>query len=51
MIEILQSCGLGILVGFLFSVVGLKSPSPDNWASVVGIVGIFIGWLIGENIK
>jgi len=39
----LQSCGLGVIVGVIFAIFGLKPPSPDN---IMGIVGIFLGWVI-----
>ena len=48
----LQSGGLGILIGGIFSMLGFKPPSPDNLAGVTGIVGIYVGWvLIGHFTK
>ncbi len=40
----LQSCGLGVIVGALFAIFGLKPPSPDNIVGIMGVVGIFLGW-------
>jgi len=42
----LQSCGLGVIVGALFTIFGLKPPSPDNIVGIMGVVGIFLGWAI-----
>ena len=42
----LQSCGIGVIVGSLFAIFGLKPPSPDNIVGIMGIVGIFLGWAI-----
>ena len=42
----LQSCGLGVIVGVIFAIFGLKPPSPDNIIGIMGIVGIFLGWII-----
>ena len=42
----IQSCGLGVIVGVIFAIFGLKPPSPDNIAGIMGIGGIFSGWVI-----
>ena len=42
----LQSCGLGVIIGALFTIFGLKPPSPDNIVGIMGVVGIFLGWAI-----
>ena len=42
----LQSCGLGVVVGALFAIFGFKPPSPDNIVGIMGVVGIFLGWVI-----
>ena len=42
----IQSCGLGVIVGVIFAIFGLKPPSPDNISGIMGIVGIFFGWVI-----
>ena len=48
----LQSCGLGILVGVIFAFFGLRPPSPDNLVGIMGIVGVFLGWIImGSYLK
>ena len=48
----LQSAGLGIIVGSLFAFFGFNPPSPNNLAGILGIGGIYIGWvLIGYFMK
>ena len=42
----LQSCGLGVIIGALFAIFGLKPPSPDNIVGIMGVVGIFLGWAV-----
>ena len=43
----LQSGILGVAIGVLFSIFGFKPPSPDNLAGIMGIIGIFFGWVFG----
>ena len=45
LVSAFQSGGLGVVIGVIFSVVGFKPPSPDNLAGIMGIIGIFIGWV------
>ena len=48
----LQSGGLGMLIGGIFSMFGFKPPSPDNLSGILGIVGIYVGWvLVGHFFK
>ena len=48
----LQSGGLGLLIGAIFAMLRFKPPSPDNLAGILGIVGIYLGWiLVGYFIK
>ena len=41
----LKSGGLGIAIGSIFAIFRFKPPSPDNLAGIMGIIGIFIGWV------
>ena len=41
----IQSGGLGMLIGGIFAILGFKPPSPDNVVSILGIVGIYVGWV------
>ena len=47
-ISVLQSGSLGLIVGAVFSVFGFQPPSPDNIASIIGIVCIYAGWALGS---
>ena len=48
----LQSGGLGIIIGSIFAIFRFKPPSPDNLSGILGIVGIYVGWvLVGYFIK
>ena len=52
LISSLQSGGLGMFIGVIFAIFGFKPPSPDNLAGILGIVGIYVGWvLVGHFIK
>ena len=52
LITSLQTGGLGIIFGGIFALFGYKPPSPDNLAGILGIVGIYAGWLlVGHFIK
>ena len=46
LVSALQSGGLGVMIGAIFAIGGLKPPSPDNLAGIMGIIGIFIGWVV-----
>ena len=49
LLSALQSGALGIAVGIIFAIFDYKPPSPDNLAGILGILGIFIGWVVGAN--
>ena len=52
LLSALQSGGLGMLLGGIFSMFGFKPPSPDNLSGILGIVGIYVGWvLVGHFFK
>ena len=46
LVSALQSGGLGVAIGALFAIIGFKPPSPDNLAGIMGILGIFLGWVV-----
>ena len=48
LIYALQSGALGLAVGAVFAIFGYKPPSPDNLPGIMGIVGIFAGWVLGS---
>jgi XapX domain-containing protein len=50
--EVLMATFTGMVVGALFSLIKLPIPAPPTFAGVMGIVGIFLGylfvkWIIG----
>ena len=45
-ISALKSGVLGLVVGAVFAVFGFKPPSPDNLTGIMGIIGIFAGWVL-----
>ena len=46
----LKSLGLGFFVGSIFALFKLKPPSPESFSGILGIVGIFLGWWILNQI-
>lgn len=46
--EILLSLLLGGVTGAVFGVFSLPVPAPANLAGVMGIVGLFLGYLVGQ---
>ena len=52
LISSFQAGILGIIIGGIFAIFGYKPPSPDNLAGILGIVGIYAGFvLVGHFIK
>ena len=45
LVSALQSGGLGLVIGAIFAIARFKQPSPDNLEGIMGIIGIFIGWV------
>ena len=39
----------GILLGMVFSVLGLPIPAPPEKAGIMGIIGIYLGFQIVQN--
>ena len=46
LVSAFQSGVLGVAIGGIFAIAGFKPPSPDNLAGILGIIGIFLGWVI-----
>ena len=46
MIEIIKSFFTGMACGVIFSLFNLPIPAPGVLAGIVGIIGIFIGFLL-----
>ena len=51
MSEILLSLFFGCVTGALFAAFSLPVPAPGNLAGVMGIVGLFLGYVIGNYLK
>lgn len=44
--ELLKSFGAGLACGVVFSLAGLPIPAPPVFAGVVGIIGVFAGYIL-----
>jgi len=48
--EILLSGATGLAVGIIFGLLRLPVPTPPTLAGVIGIIGIFVGYLIARKL-
>jgi XapX domain-containing protein len=48
--QVLLALGTGVTVGLIFSKLKLPSPAPGSLAGVMGVVGIFIGVILGNKL-
>lgn len=48
--EALLALGTGVTVGLLFCKLKLPIPAPPNLAGVLGIIGIFVGYLLAGKL-
>ncbi|GGK11669.1 DUF1427 family protein [Caldalkalibacillus thermarum TA2.A1] len=48
--EVLLSLLVGMVVGFLFTLLKLPLPAPPVLAGVMGIVGIYVGGTIAQKV-
>lgn len=51
MILELKSLLTGIICGIVFSLLNLPIPAPGVLAGILGIIGIFIGYIIIQSIR
>ena len=49
--KILLSFITGMVLGAVFSILHLPIPAPDKLEGVVGVVGIFVGYLIAKMVR
>ncbi len=49
--EIILSFLTGFVVGLIFSLLKLPIPAPPNLAGVMGIIGIFLGYIIWKFLE
>lgn len=47
--QVLLALATGMTVGLIFSKLKLPSPAPGSLAGVMGVVGIFIGFILGNK--
>jgi len=47
--EALYSLCTGIVAGGIFSFFKLPIPAPNNYAGVLGIIGLFLGYMIVQH--
>jgi XapX domain-containing protein len=50
MMESLLALLAGVLVGVLFSLVGLPLPAPPVLPGVMGVVGVYAGGLVAQQL-
>jgi XapX domain-containing protein len=48
--QLLLCFGAGSVIGIIFSLLRLPVPVPHGWGGVVGLIGMFIGGMIGGKI-
>lgn len=51
MTEILKVLAVGFIVGIIFNLLKLPIPAPSALAGIMGIVGIFLGYLLIQYLK
>ena len=49
MIVILKSLAVGVGVGFVFGAVKLPIPAPHALAGVMGVFGIYLGYILAKR--
>lgn len=50
MLELIKSLLTGLICGFVFASFKLPIPAPPVLAGIVGIIGIFLGYLLRTKI-
>ena len=50
MTQLLLCLGSGVAIGIVFSLIRLPVPVPHGWGGLVGLIGMFIGGIIGGKI-
>jgi len=49
--EVILSLFAGLFVGILFKLIKLPIPAPPVLAGVIGIVGVYLGGVVGDWIQ
>ena len=50
MIQLLQCLGAGLAIGIIFTLLRLPVPVPHGWGGLVGLIGMFVGAIIGGKV-
>ena len=50
MIQLLLCLGVGFVIGIVFTLLRLPVPVPHGWGGLLGLIGMFIGGIIGGKI-
>jgi XapX domain-containing protein len=50
MLQLLLCLGVGLLIGFAFTLLRLPVPVPHGWGGLVGLIGMFAGGIIGGKL-
>jgi XapX domain-containing protein len=50
MMQLLLCLVVGIAIGIVFSLLRLPVPVPHGWGGLVGLIGMFVGGMIGGKI-
>lgn len=48
--EVLLTTATGFIVGIVFARLKLPIPAPPNLAGVMGIVGLFLGYIVANRL-
>lgn len=48
--EVLLTTFTGFLVGFIFAWIKLPIPAPSTLAGILGVIGIFVGYLVASRL-
>ncbi|MHA1329787.1 MAG: XapX domain-containing protein [Candidatus Hodarchaeales archaeon] len=49
--ELVLAFGTGVMVGVVFALFKLPIPAPPTLSGILGIIGIFIGYLIIRTLR
>lgn len=50
MTQLLLCLVVGIAIGIIFSLLRLPVPVPHGWGGLVGLIGMFVGGIVGGKI-
>jgi len=50
-LQIFKSLSAGVIVGVFFAIVNLPMPAPEVFTGIVGIFGIWLGYVLIEFLR